>query len=58
MAGKYGCPWSNMFCLQKCGCCRDCKNQCPALCGVFVHNFDKPEITYDKVYEPLQNEIK
>ena len=44
MAGKYGCFWTHVACIQECGCCKDCKSRCPAMCGVYLHNFDKEEI--------------
>lgn len=53
MAGKYGCPWTNIMCIQSCGCCRDCekansedaKYSPPSCaCEIFKNNKNKPEI--------------
>jgi len=47
MAGKYGCPWTNIMCVQSCGCCKDCcydtRNSCNEVCGIYKNNKDKSE---------------
>jgi len=47
MAGMYGCPWTNIVCIQACGkgCCKNCNDRCPAMCGVYLHNVGKIEIS-------------
>lgn len=48
MAGKYGCPWTNIMCFQGCGCCNFCnenkRNHCNSVCGIYRDNKNKPEL--------------
>lgn len=49
MSGKYGCPWTNIMCIQSCGCCRDCssvkKGRSPdCVCGIYRNHKNDPEI--------------
>jgi hypothetical protein len=47
MAGKYGCPWTNIICFQGCGCCKDCKEEirdrCDCVCGIYRNHKNDPE---------------
>lgn len=48
MSGKYGCPWTNITCIQGCGCCRNCneseRDYCDSVCGIYRDNKNKPEL--------------
>lgn len=48
MSGKYGCPWTNIMCIQGCGCCRDCnpdkKDRCNEICGIYRNYKNEPEM--------------
>lgn len=58
MAGKYGCPWTNIICIQSCGCCKNCKkaneskySSPECACGIWRNHRNEPEIQGDKAIE-------